>query len=301
MRLDQLKYLVDIAQTGSITNTSQRFFVTQQAVSKSIKQLETELDTEILIRTNAGVSFTEAGEEVVAFAKQVLEEETQLEEKLRHIRNKGQQKNDMQLSICSTSAVTNIVVPTIISNLTMQQKRVSVRISMTDSFNTMIKHLLNEESDLGLITLNERELHRKFAPLKDEFQMEILARDEMIVVIDKKFYRGDKDYVTIEEFSTGPRTLYNIIPVDAMRYDAYKMTVICSNDADFHRSMMEKTGSMTMMPALAHQYFFNSKKYVALSVKDLDETLIHAAIYRKDAKESVRGFVAMIRREMYMN
>ena len=40
MRLDQLKYLVDIAQTGSITSTSQRFFVTQQAVSKSIKQLE---------------------------------------------------------------------------------------------------------------------------------------------------------------------------------------------------------------------------------------------------------------------
>lgn len=301
MRLDQLKYLVDIAQTGSITNTSQRFFVTQQAVSKSIKQLETELDTDILIRTNAGVSFTEAGEEVVAFAKQVLEEETQLEEKLQHIRNKGQQKNDMQLSICSTSAVTNIVVPTIISNLTMQQKRVSVRISMTDSFNAVIDHLLNDESDLGLITLNERELQRKFAPLKDEFQLEILARDEMIVVIDKKFYRGDKDYVTIEEFSAGPRTLYNIVPVDAMRYDAYKMTVICSNDADFHRSMMEKTGSMTMMPALAHQYFFNSKKYVALSVKDLDETLIHAAIYRKDAKESVRGFAAMIRREMYMN
>ena len=47
MRLDQLKYLVDIAQTGSITSTSQRFFVTQQAVSKSIKQLETELDTDI--------------------------------------------------------------------------------------------------------------------------------------------------------------------------------------------------------------------------------------------------------------
>ena len=43
MRLEQLKCLVDIAQTGSITGTAQRMYATQQAVSKSIKQLEKEL------------------------------------------------------------------------------------------------------------------------------------------------------------------------------------------------------------------------------------------------------------------
>lgn len=301
MRLDQLKYLVDIAQTGSITSTSQRFYVTQQAVSKSIKQLETELDTDILIRTNAGVSFTEAGEEVVAFAQQVLAEEEGLMERLKGIRSKDQPCQAVHINISSTSSVTNIVLPTIIANLTMQQKRVSVNISMTDSFNVVMERLNNGESDLGLMTVNERELKRKFEPIKELFQCEILARDELIVVMDKKYYKGDKDYVTLEEFSSRPRTLYNIVPVDALRNDAYKTSIICSTDADFHRSMMEKAGSMTLMPALAHQYFFNSKKYVALSVEDLDETLIHAALYRKDAKESVRTFAALIRREMYMN
>lgn len=301
MRLDQLKYLVDIAQTGSITSTSQRFFVTQQAVSKSIKQLETELDTDILIRTNAGVSFTEAGEEVVTFAKQVLAKEADLMDRLKGIRAKDLSPQNVRINISSTSSVTNIVLPTIISNLTMQQKKVSVSIAMTDSFNVVVTRLSNGESDLGLMTINERELMRKFEPLKDAFQLEVLARDEMIVVMDKKFYKGDKDYVTLEEFGSYPRTLYNIVPVDAFRYDAYQTSIICSTDADFHRSMMEKAGSMTLMPALAHQYFFNSKKYVALSVEDLDETLIHAAIYRKDAEEQVRTFEAMVRREMYMN
>ena len=37
MRLEQLKCLLDIAHTGSITNTAQRLFISQQAVSKSIK------------------------------------------------------------------------------------------------------------------------------------------------------------------------------------------------------------------------------------------------------------------------
>lgn len=301
MRLDQLKYLVDIAQTGSITSTSQRFFVTQQAVSKSIKQLESELDTDILIRTNAGVSFTTAGEEVVAFAQQVLAEEAALMERLKGIKSMEHPAEAFLLNICSTSAVTNIVLPTIIANLTMQQKHVSVNISMTDSFNVVMERLTSGSSDLGLMTINERELIRKFEPLKDDFQCEILARDEMIVVMDKKYYKGDKDYVTLEEFNACPRTLYNIVPVDALRYDAYRSSIICSTDADFHRSMMEKAGSMTLMPALAHQYFFNSKKYVALSVEDLDETLIHAALYRQDVSEQVKNFTALIRREMYMN
>ncbi|MBQ3120777.1 MAG: LysR family transcriptional regulator, partial [Peptococcaceae bacterium] len=68
MRIEQLHCIVDIAETGSITATAQRQFVTQQAVSKTIKQLEKELNATLLIRTRTGVSFTEIGKELVTFA-----------------------------------------------------------------------------------------------------------------------------------------------------------------------------------------------------------------------------------------
>ncbi|MBQ3205000.1 MAG: LysR family transcriptional regulator, partial [Peptococcaceae bacterium] len=58
MRMEQLKYLVDIAETKSMSKTAERMFVSPQAVSQSIKQLETELDTELLVRTNMGVLLT---------------------------------------------------------------------------------------------------------------------------------------------------------------------------------------------------------------------------------------------------
>ena len=51
----------------------------------------------------------------------------------------------------------------------------------------VMERLASGSSDLGLMTINERELKRKFEPLKAEFQCEILARDEMIVVMDKKY------------------------------------------------------------------------------------------------------------------
>lgn len=40
MRIEQLRYLSDIQNTHSISKTAKRFFVSQQAMSNSLKQLE---------------------------------------------------------------------------------------------------------------------------------------------------------------------------------------------------------------------------------------------------------------------
>lgn len=40
MRFEQLNCLVEIAETGSITAAAQKLFISQQAVSTSVKQLE---------------------------------------------------------------------------------------------------------------------------------------------------------------------------------------------------------------------------------------------------------------------
>ena len=49
MRTEQLKYLVDVAETGSMNKTAERLFVSPQAVSKAIKQLEEELGVDLEI------------------------------------------------------------------------------------------------------------------------------------------------------------------------------------------------------------------------------------------------------------
>lgn len=51
MRTEQLQYLMDILKTGSINKTAQHFFISQQAVSNSLKQLENELGCTLLNRT----------------------------------------------------------------------------------------------------------------------------------------------------------------------------------------------------------------------------------------------------------
>ena len=76
MRFEQLKYLLSIKETNSITRTAEKMLISHQAVSKAIKSLEDELSITILNRSAQGVSFTPAGLEVCLFAEKILFEES---------------------------------------------------------------------------------------------------------------------------------------------------------------------------------------------------------------------------------
>lgn len=298
MRLEQLKCLVDVAQTGSISGTAQRLFVTQQAVSKSIRQLEQELGVELLVRTNTGVQLTSMGQKALAFAQSVLDGEQTLREEIQENRAATETKPH-QLNICSTSSVTNLALPTIISKLNSHQANVLINMVPMTSFDAVLEQVNSGERDLGLMTINEQELYRKLSKIENKLKVEVLVRDEMVVVMDRRQYHGDIAEVSINFWTEAPaRTLYNIIPVDDLRQEVMQSNIICSNDADFHRSMMEKAGAMTIMSGLAYQYYFNSRRYVAFSFEGGMPALIHAAIYRKDAGTDFHRFVSMIRKEM---
>lgn len=61
MTLLQLEYFVEAANTGSTLKAAQRLNVSQSTVSSSVKALETELGTELLVRTSKGVGLNQAG------------------------------------------------------------------------------------------------------------------------------------------------------------------------------------------------------------------------------------------------
>ena len=113
MRMEQLKYLVDIAETKSMSKTAERLFVSPQAVSKGIRQLEEELDVTLLVRTSTGAELTRIGEMVVVVAKEILKNEAQLNHVIAANKQYVQEENTVTVRVCSTSAIINIVLPDI--------------------------------------------------------------------------------------------------------------------------------------------------------------------------------------------
>ncbi len=72
MRIDQLKYLIEISNNPSINIASEKLHISYQALSHSMKALEKELDIMLLRRTNKGTSLTKEGYKLVALSKQFL-------------------------------------------------------------------------------------------------------------------------------------------------------------------------------------------------------------------------------------
>jgi len=302
MRIDQLSCLLDIAQTGSLTSTAKRLFVSQQAVSKSIKQLEEELGVTILIRTKTGVSFTEDGIAVVEFARKVLAEQDALVQNLQVKQSGGQFWKNQKIVIGTTSSVANVILPDIVAELIAQQTLPDIQMMALDSFDLLLEQIVQGSCDIGLTAIRTNVLPEKIAIFTDILETEVLMHDEFVVAMNKRFYNSCETCIDTSMYEKAQvKTSYDILSVNEIFTEKrYNANIICSNDADFHRGMMDKAGALTMMSGLAYRFYFSNKKYVALPYEDNRFSLIHAAIYRKDTSAQVREFVSMIHREMYM-
>lgn len=73
MEFKQLNYFIHVADLGSFSKASAFLSVAQPALSRQIRNLETELGTELLYRDGRGVTLTEAGGQLLDHAKSILD------------------------------------------------------------------------------------------------------------------------------------------------------------------------------------------------------------------------------------
>lgn len=79
MTLQQLKYVIEVANQGSINEAARRLFISQPSLSNAIRELEEEMQIAIFERSNKGISLSKEGVEFLSYARQVVEQAELLE------------------------------------------------------------------------------------------------------------------------------------------------------------------------------------------------------------------------------
>ncbi len=74
MEFKQLRHFVSVVECGTLSGASEILHITQPALTRSIKNLENDLDAQLLERQSRGVIPTEAGHRLYRQAKMILNE-----------------------------------------------------------------------------------------------------------------------------------------------------------------------------------------------------------------------------------
>ena len=91
-----MKYAVEVAKSGSLNKASEVLLIAQPNLSRSIKELESDLGIVIFERTTRGMFLTPEGEEFINYAKGIL---AQIEQVDKYYRENSVRKQKFSISV----------------------------------------------------------------------------------------------------------------------------------------------------------------------------------------------------------
>lgn len=137
MTLNELRYLVAVAQERNFGRAAQRCFVSQPALSVAIAKLEDELGTQLFERGKSEIGITPVGERIVEQAQRVLEESSRIKEIAQAGRN--QLVGALKLGVIYT--VAPYLLPDLIPKLrdAAPQMPLDIEENLTENLETELK------------------------------------------------------------------------------------------------------------------------------------------------------------------
>lgn len=147
MTLRQLRYIIAVAECGSISAAAEKLLVAQPSLSKAVAELEEEMGITVFFRTPKGIHLSEEGSKFLSYARQVVEQAELLEEQY-----KGGHRARRVFSISAQhySFVVNAFVE-LVRELGEERYEFTLRESRTHD---IIEDVRTSRSELGVIFLS---------------------------------------------------------------------------------------------------------------------------------------------------
>ncbi len=198
MNINQLKYVLEVAGSASMREASTKLYVSQPALSASIRELEEELGILIFERTNKGISLTDEGRDFISNAKIVVGQYEILED--RYL-SKDSDKERFSVSTqhynFAIKAFTDVIKK-------MQPEKYMFYIHETKT-KQVLDDVRSLKSEIGIVSFsgsNEAVIKKLFRDYQLEFTP--LMRRETYVYVWNNHKLAGKTEVSIDEMQDFP-------------------------------------------------------------------------------------------------
>lgn len=172
MELRQLRYLIGVSESGGVLAASKMLHVAQPALSQSIASLEAELGVQLFVRTNRGMSLTEAGRAFLEHARVVLAD---VERARCAVQHSGQ---DVQGSVVIGLPTTVASIATLPILRSTREQFPKLKLKIVESHSGFLGEWLREgRLDLSVLFMSGNESMFEYRPLLEE-RLTLVTRPE---------------------------------------------------------------------------------------------------------------------------
>lgn len=198
MTLQQLKYVIEIVNCGSISEAAKRLFITQPSLSNAVKELEKELGIEIFLRSNRGISLSLDGAEFLGYARQVVEQSDLLEQRYSNTKPSRRLFSvSTQHYAFSVNAFVNLI-----RTYEQDEYEFTIRETKTHEIIEDVKNLRSEIGILYLSSFNEKVISKILRDNELVFHTLLKARPHIFISNDNPL--ANREYVTMKDLEPYP-------------------------------------------------------------------------------------------------
>ncbi len=203
MTLTQLRYVIEVAEAGSISAAAARLFIAQPSLSKAVGELEAEMGVRIFERGARGVRLTDEGTRFLSYARQVVEQADLLESQYLHAEPR---RRVFAVSSQHYAFVVNAFVG-LVREIGREKYEFSLREGTTAG---IIEDVRTQRSEVGVIYLSDfnREIIEG-AVKRAELRFEPLFTASPHVFVSRTSPLAGRSSVTLGDLEPFPRLTYD--------------------------------------------------------------------------------------------
>ncbi|MDO5349745.1 MAG: LysR family transcriptional regulator [Lachnospiraceae bacterium] len=260
MNTQILEYMIVISEEKSLTKAADRLLVTQPALSRQLKKLETELGTKLFLREKNEMILTDAGKVYVNGARSVLSIYENALSEIRRLRTSGRKSITMIYNNALLPIFSSEILPA------FRELHSSIFISTIDGNASIAKnYLTNSMADLAVLATNDPSHSMlEYIPLRSEELMLAIPSDHSCIPSFRKsgvdFQLLKQEPFILNQINSHFRTLEREIFI---RYQ-FTPNVLCEiSDLNASKNMVSNHKGIAFLPSSMAQ---DSDRYVCFSL-----------------------------------
>ena len=288
MNMNQLRYVLEVAKSKSMREASTKLFVSQPALSASIKELEEELGIIIFERTNKGIYLTSEGNEFLVYAQKAIGQYEILEE--RYLTNN---KNNEWFSVSTQHY--NFAIKSFTKVIKKFNPDTYTFYIHETKTNEVLEHVRDLKSEVGIVSYSgaNEKLMKK---LLREYQLEFvpLMRKETYAYVWKNHEFASRKEISLSELIDYPCVSFdqsaehNFYLNEEAMADYHFTKMIKSDDRATTMEILAELGGYSIGSGMLAEEDAILQGMVSIKLKE-EDPLIIGYIIRKGSSLSIYG------------